>query len=116
MPLVRRWHSRDREPPAPDHNLTRLVALSSTLSYRRASEGASLLAAAMIGYWQSPPEVRSQYPRWYTAARWLEGPNPSGADGLASGRCAVDDLLSWGHRLYGKDFLRKVFEFLGERS
>ena len=62
MPHVRGWHSRGREPPALDHDLTGLVVSSSALLCGRASEGAGLRADEVVGHFRLPPEVRSQCP------------------------------------------------------
>jgi len=109
MPPIRGWDSRGREPPAFDHDLTRLVAHSSSLSCCRASEGTGLHAAAVIGHWRlSLKARRSQCPRWYMVDHRQAGDRaPNGIDGLAFRRCTVegDSLPSWGHRRYGRDFL-----------
>ena len=61
MPLVHGWHSRGREPLAPDHDLTGIVAPSSTLSCRRAFERFGLrTAAGVLGRWRLLHEARRQ--------------------------------------------------------
>jgi len=47
-------HSRGREPPAPNHDLTRLVAPSFAPSCRRESKRDGLHAAAVVGHWWLP--------------------------------------------------------------
>jgi len=58
MPPAHGWDSRIQELPATDRDLIELVIPSSVLSCQQASGGASFRAAAVAGYWRSPPEER----------------------------------------------------------